>query len=113
MFFIGIFAIFLITEGQTSGPSRDAGDQPFALVELFTSQGCSSCPTADEYLKELTTLAREKNIRLFTLGFHVDYWDYLGWRDPYASPQFTARQQRYAQVLRASTIYTPQMIVNG
>lgn len=110
---MGVLCVLMGSVVQASGADRMAGDQPFALVELFTSQGCSSCPAADRYLKDLTTLARQKNIRIFTIGFHVDYWDYLGWRDPYASPQFTARQQRYAQVFRASTIYTPQMIVNG
>lgn len=92
---------------------RQDGNQPFAVVELFTSEGCSSCPPADTFLRDITSLAREQNLRIFTLGFHVDYWDYLGWRDPYASRAFSNRQRRYAQALREQTVYTPQMIVNG
>ena len=77
------------------------------LVELFTSQGCSSCPPADAVLRELAGRSD-----VLALGFHVDYWDYLGWADPFASPQFTARQQAYAQ-RQGWQVYTPQLVIDG
>lgn len=78
------------------------------VVELFTSQGCSSCPTADEFLMEL---AQRPDI--IALSMHVDYWDYIGWKDTFAQSQFTSRQKAYAKAIGSRTIYTPQMIVNG
>lgn len=77
------------------------------LVELFTSQGCSSCPPADAVLRDLG--ARDD---VLPLAFHVDYWDYLGWKDPFAAPQFTARQQSYARA-RGFNMYTPQAVIDG
>ncbi len=85
----------------------------FALIELFTSEGCSSCPPADALLAEIVHEARREGKRIYPLSFHVDYWDYIGWQDPYASKSFSERQRGYAQALRNSRIYTPQMIVNG
>jgi hypothetical protein len=78
------------------------------VVELFTSQGCSSCPPADELLGEL---ARQP--ALLPLAFHVTYWDDLGWRDRFGLDEADDRQSRYARVLRRNTVYTPQMVVNG
>lgn len=82
------------------------------MVELFTSEGCSSCPPADKILSELTQKAREQNLKIYTLGFHVDYWNYLGWDDPFSQHEFSVRQKHYAEKLNTN-IYTPQMIING
>ena len=78
------------------------------VLELFTSQGCSSCPPADALLKKLSA----ENSQLLTLSFHVDYWNYLGWQDPYSSPIYTARQRDYATRL-CTQVYTPELVVNG
>src|SRR5258707_3643252 len=78
------------------------------VVELFTSQGCSSCPPADEYLGELTQRGD-----IIPLAFQVDYWTYIGWTDPFASKQMTHRQKAYSRALGQRYIYTPEMVVNG
>ena len=78
------------------------------VVELFTSQGCNSCPPADAFLGELA-----KRDDLIALTYHVDYWDYLGWPDTFASPDYTARQRNYAAAMRERRVYTPQMVVGG
>lgn len=92
------------------GQEVDAAEviQPKAVVELFTSQGCSSCPPADKILGKLVS----ENETL-ALAWHVDYWDYLGWKDSFASKANTKRQRRYAVSLGQNQIYTPQVVVNG
>lgn len=85
-----------------------AAAQTPVVVELFTSQGCSSCPPADAYLAELA--ARDDVI---ALALHVDYWDYLGWADTFAQSRFTERQKSYARAAGSKMIYTPQLIVAG
>ncbi len=92
---------------------NSAPNQGFAVVELFTSQGCSSCPPADAVLKSLHASAKASKQAIFVLSFHVDYWNHLGWKDPYSSKTASDRQRRYGQALRTESIYTPQMIVNG
>jgi len=96
---------FLMT--GIAGSTALAQDNP-VVVELYTSQGCSSCPAADEMLQEL---ARMDGV--IPLALHVDYWDYIGWEDHFALPQFTKRQQDYAIVAGERTVYTPQLIVGG
>lgn len=83
----------------------------FAVVELFTSGGCSSCPPADELVKQLRQEYSDKP--LYILAFHVDYWDRLGWKDRFSAQEYTARQRRYADWLHLETVYTPQIVVNG
>ena len=82
--------------------------QPSAVVEMFTSQGCSSCPPADKVLSEY---AADKNV--LALSWHVDYWNYLGWKDTFSKAEFTERQQHYAVSFRRRGVYTPQAVVNG
>jgi hypothetical protein len=81
----------------------------FAVVELFTSEGCSSCPPADAAVGRLK--GWEKNV--FVLSFHVDYWNNLGWKDIFSDPAYSSRQQEYGTFLHISNIYTPQIIING
>ncbi len=78
------------------------------MIELFTSQGCSSCPPADRYLSELAD-----RDGVLALSLHVDYWDYIGWKDPFASPAYTRRQREYLPRLGLRYVYTPQMVVQG
>lgn len=82
-------------------------DKHVAVLELFTSQGCSSCPSADRLLDKLSA---DNNV--IALSFHVDYWDRLGWKDPYSSKEYTQRQYKYSSSLNSS-VYTPQLVING
>ena len=84
------------------------GAMPPVVVELFTSQGCNSCPPAEAFLNEL---ADEEGI--IALELHVDYWDYIGWADPFANPENTQRQRDYASELALRYVYTPQMVIDG
>jgi hypothetical protein len=92
------------THAQAAGTSS----QVKAVVELFTSQGCSSCPAADALLGRLA-----KRDDIIAISLPVDYWDYLGWPDTLARPEFTARQKAYAKVLGDGMVYTPQAVING
>lgn len=90
-----------------SGAAAHAQDNP-VVVELFTSQGCSSCPAADAVLAELGSMDD-----VIPLALHVDYWDYIGWTDAFADPAFTKRQKGYARAAGRRSIYTPQMMIGG
>lgn len=92
--------------------AMNSGEQKVSLIELFTSEGCSSCPPADRFLASLGE-QDELFSRFIPLAFHVDYWDYIGWADPYASPTYSNRQRRYAQLHDASRVYTPGFFING
>lgn len=100
-----LLLIALAFAGLTSAAT--AGER-VVVVELFTSQGCSSCPPADALLAELT--GRDDVI---PLALHVDYWDYIGWKDAFANPAFTKRQKGYAYAAGQRTVYTPQIVVGG
>ena len=104
--FLGLLALLPLT-----GFRATAADVPVrrpVVVELFTSQGCSSCPPAEAFLGEL---AERDNV--VALEFHVDYWDYIGWKDSFAKPAFNERQKKYVGNLKARYAYTPQIVVDG
>lgn len=84
-----------------------------AIVELFTSEGCSSCPLADETLQEMTGILQKEGKNVLPLAFHVTYWNRLGWIDPYSQEIFTERQKKYVNTVKFSQLYTPQAVVNG
>jgi hypothetical protein len=86
-----------------------SGPQTAALVELYTSQGCSSCPPADRWLSGLA--ASSGNV--VPIALHVDYWDYIGWKDPYAKREFSLRQRKLSQLQRMALVYTPQVVLQG
>jgi len=93
------------------GAPPKLGPSP-VVVELFTSQGCSSCPPADALIHDIANDPALRG-RVIPLAFHVDYWDSLGWRDPFSSAEWTQRQARYARTMHLSSAYTPQAVVNG
>jgi len=108
---LALVAILCISM-QASQPARSADPTP-VLLELFTSEGCSSCPPADQLLMQLEARQPIPGVDIVVMSEHVDYWNSLGWKDPYSAAQFTDRQNEYATALHNDNIYTPQMIVDG
>src|ERR1700722_2651573 len=102
---LGAMAVLCLT---ATGQAQTAPPEKPVVVELFTSQGCSSCPPADALLGEL---ARLPNV--VALAFHVDYWDSIGWRDRYEIPMAAKRQTRYVDTLNLSSAFTPQVVIDG
>ena len=100
-----VFALFL------SGSKSPVTEEPFVLIQLFTSQGCSSCPPADKLLGDIKEKYQGSNV--YVLSYHVDYWNRLGWEDPFSQRKFTELQYAYADQFREQQVYTPQVIVNG
>lgn len=103
-----IFSLFLLIGNSIFSQNNSKG---FALLELYTSEGCSSCPPADELLGKIQNEYKDKNV--YVLAYHVDYWDKQGWKDIFSNADFTKRQYDYAQFLGKEPIYTPQVIING
>jgi len=109
-----VFSVSLLTISFSTNKlnKKLAKEQPgFALIELFTSEGCSSCPPADVILEDVQKKYNDKNV--LVLSYHVDYWDKLGWKDVFSNALFTERQEYYSNLFRLNSIYTPQAVVNG
>ena len=101
--------------GASSGVAQHATSRTsgVAVVELFTSEGCSSCPPADRVLASLAARAKSQSLLVFPLSFHVDYWNYLGWRDSFSDARYSERQRGYSAIGTGGGTYTPQVVVNG
>lgn len=97
--------------GCSAARAAAPSEPGFAVVELFTSEGCSSCPPADAVLADITREAAGRPV--YTLSFHVDYWNDLGWRDPYSATWASQRQRAYAAALGGQGVYTPQLVIDG
>jgi hypothetical protein len=118
VFYLFVFAVAAALLALSTAPSVEEKYPPvpadtnngFAVIELFTSQGCSSCPPADALLGKF---AMANDVQLLPIAFHVDYWNRLGWKDPFSSPLYSQRQRGYAELFKLDGVYTPQAIVNG
>ena len=111
---IAILAIYTSWVGRAqASTSAGAVGRGAVLVELFTSEGCSSCPPADEVLRQISGQATAEGQLIVGLSEHVSYWNNLGWKDPYSSDVYTERQQHYSARFGLDSVYTPQMVVNG
>lgn len=101
---------FIVLKGGNTTKIETTG-KGFAVIELFTSEGCSSCPPADALVARVQKESGDKPV--YILAFHVDYWNRLGWKDVFSNAEYSARQNQYAQWLKLSSVYTPQIVVNG
>ena len=107
-----VLAAFIIPKDSTPAKNKIVTDgKGFAVIELFTSEGCSSCPPADELVARIQKEDKDKPV--YILAFHVDYWNRLGWKDVFSSAEYSKRQNQYADWLNLQSVYTPQIVVNG
>ena len=104
---------FVLLAGCATAAGEPRVDEAPVVIELFTSQGCSSCPPADELLAKLAHEPQVQGRRIAPLAFHVDYWNDLGWADPFSLPAWTERQRQYATALGDDRVYTPELVVAG
>ena len=102
-----VLTLFIIPLLLTYNIKKGIDDGAIVVLELFTSQGCSSCPPADELLNEV------KSDNVIALSYHVDYWNYIGWKDPFSKSEYSDKQRKYGSKFNSSTIYTPQLVING
>jgi hypothetical protein len=110
----GLFAVMIMAVlafSKATNSNNETADRGFAVVELFTSEGCSSCPPADAAVAKIQKQYAGKPV--YILAFHVDYWNRLGWKDVFSNADYSKRQQAYAAYLNLQSVYTPQIVVNG
>ena len=107
-----VLGILMASQAWAAACSAVSGAHTAALVELYTSEGCDSCPPADRWLSCLGERGYVPS-RVVPLSLHVDYWDYIGWKDPYAKPAFSGRQRKLTQLQRLAFVYTPQVMLQG
>ncbi len=112
IFLLGFFFLFFTVQAEEKKRLLTSQGKQFVLIELFTSQGCSSCPPAEKWLNQFK---ENKDLweKYIPIAFHVDYWNYLGWKDPYSKTQATKRQKRYRRERKVRSVYTPGVVVNG
>jgi hypothetical protein len=110
--FILIGCLFTLSTQASETLTVETGSQQTAVVELYTSEGCSSCPPADQWLEALVETDSDE-IDVLALAFHVDYWDYIGWKDRFGNPKYTSRQRQLGANNKQSSIYTPEFFVDG
>lgn len=108
-YFFFLFVSLLMT--STPNKTKYVSGTPFVVMQLFTSQGCSSCPAADKLAEKIKNEYRDKNVLM--LSYHVTYWDRLGWKDPFGKRKYTEMQYAYADKFNERNVYTPQIVVNG
>lgn len=108
----GAILSMVVVADATAACEAKSGESTVALLELYTSEGCDSCPPADRWLADLPSKGFEHS-RVVPLAFHVDYWNDLGWVDPYAQSLFTQRQREFARRIHSPTVYTPEFVLNG
>ncbi len=110
LLFIGLNSTSLMSQAELASNEKIEAPNSVVVLELFTSQGCSSCPPADELLQKIKQSNRQN---VYTIAYHVDYWNYIGWDDPFSRSDFTAKQTKYNQKFKNRNNYTPQVVVNG
>jgi hypothetical protein len=109
---LACLALLVAVSNANAAVRLESGPRQVTLLELYTSQGCSSCPPAERWLNEYVD-RQELWSRVVPVAFHVDYWDYLGWKDPFAAAEYGERQRGYARAGKAGTVYTPGFFLNG
>jgi hypothetical protein len=115
IFLTSAFFVFHTSEANNTPlePPQNINPQAFAVIELFTSLSCSSCPKAEKHVGNIIEMAKNKSLPVYPIAFHVDYWNHLDWIDEFSNEAYSERQQQYARVFNKKNIYTPQMVING